>query len=66
MDILKYLRFYNQYPQIEYMMKAGLSNYAFSTQILKEIGKNKRFCKWLMKNRAEIIQNGYYVGVISR
>ena len=64
MDILKYLRFYNKYPQIEYLMKAGLSNYAFSTQILKEIGKNKRFCKWLMKNRAEIIQNGYYVGVI--
>ena len=66
MDILKYLRFYNKYPQIEYLMKAGLSNYAFSTQILKEIGKNKRFCKWLMKNRAEIIQKGYYVDVILR
>ena len=65
-DILKYLRFYNKYPQIEYLMKAGLSNYAFSTQILKEIGKNKRFCKWLMKNRAEIIQNSYYVDVILR
>ena len=65
-DILKYLRYYKQYPQIEYLMKAGLINYAFSTQILKEIGKNKRFCKWLMKNRAEIMQNGYYVDVILR
>ena len=66
MDILKYLRYYKQYPQIEYLMKAGLSDYAFSTQILKEIGKNKRFCKWLMKNRTEIMQNGYYVDVILR
>lgn len=65
-DILKYLRYYKQYPQIEYLMKAGLCDYAFSTQILKEIGKNKRFCKWLMKNRAEITQNGYYVDVILR
>ena len=65
-DILKYLRYYKQYPQIEYLMKAGLSDYAFSTQILKEIGKNKRFCKWLMKNRADIRQNDYYVDVILR
>ena len=65
-DILKYLRYYKQYPQFEYLMKAGLVNYAFSTQILKEIGKNKRFCKWLMKNRAEIMENGYYVDVILR
>ena len=65
-DILKYLRYYKQYPQIEYLMKAGLSSYAFSTQILKEIGKNKRFCKWLMKNRSEIMQNNYYVDVILR
>ena len=65
-DILKYLRYYKQYPQIEYLMKAGLSDYAFSTQILKEIGNNKRFCKWLMKNRTEIMQNNYYVDVILR
>ncbi|MGN1053123.1 MAG: PcfJ domain-containing protein, partial [Candidatus Scatosoma sp.] len=65
-NILKYLRFYKQYPQIEYLMKAGLCGYAFSSQILKEIGKNKHFCKWLMKNRAEIMQNGYYVDVILR
>ena len=66
MNILKYLRFYEKYPQIEYLMKAGLCGYAFSTQILKEIGKNKRFGKWLMKNRTEIMQNGYYVDVILR
>ena len=65
-DVLKYLRFYEKYPQIEYLMKAGLDGYAFSKQILQEIGKNKRFIKWLMKNRAELIKDEYYVDVIMR
>lgn len=65
-DVLKYIRFYEKYPQIEYLMKAGLDGYAFSKQILQEIGKNKRFIKWLMKNRAELIKDEYYVDVIMR
>ena len=65
-DVLKYLRFYEKYPQIEYLMKAGLDGYAFSTQILQKIGNNKRFAKWLMKNRAELIKDEYYVDVIMR
>ena len=65
-DVLKYLRFYDKYPQIEYLMKAGLDGYAFSKQILQKIGKNKRFAKWLMKNRAELIKDEYYVDVIMR
>ena len=63
-DILKYLRFYEKYPQIEYLMKAGLGGYAFSKQILQQIGKNERFAKWLMKNRIELSLNDYYVDVI--
>lgn len=65
-DVLKYIRFYEKYPQIEYLMKAGLDGYAFSKQILQEIGKNKRFAKWLMKNRAELIKDEYYIDVIMR
>lgn len=65
-DVLKYIRFYEKYPQIEYLMKAGLDGYAFSKQILQEIGKNKRFIKWLMKNRAGLIKDEYYVDVIMR
>lgn len=65
-DVLKYLRFYEKYPQIEYLMKAGLDGYAFSKQILQEIGKNKRFAKWLMKNRIELSLNDYYIDVIMR
>lgn len=65
-DVLKYLRLYEQYPQLEYLMKAGLIGYAFSKQLLKEIGKNKKFCKWLMKNRDDIRNNNYDVDVILR
>ncbi len=59
-DVLKYLRYYENYPQIEYLMKAGLSDYVFSKQILREVGKNKRFCKWLMANRNEIALGHYW------
>lgn len=62
--ILKYLRLYDKYPQIEYLMKAGLDNYIFSKQILKNTGKDKRFVKWLMKNRTELSKNNYYIDVI--
>ena len=65
-DVLKYLRYYEEFPQIEYLMKAGLPAYAFSKQILRKIGKDKRFCKWLIKNREELTKNGYYVDVILR
>lgn len=64
--IFEYLRLYETYPQIEYLMKAGLDDYVFSKQILQKIGKNKSFAKWLMKNRAEIMQNSYFVDVILR
>ena len=65
-NVLKYLRLYETYPQIEYLMKAGLDDYVFSKQILQKIGKNKSFAKWLMRNRAELTENKYYVDVILR
>ncbi|MBS5856708.1 MAG: PcfJ domain-containing protein [Firmicutes bacterium] len=64
--IFEYLRLYETYPQIEYLMKAGLDDYVFSKQILQKIGKNKSFAKWLMKNRTELTENKYYVDVILR
>lgn len=63
-DIFKYLRYYEVFPQIEYLMKAGLSAYAFSKQILRKIGKDKLFCKWLIKNREKFFRGNYYVSVI--
>lgn len=63
-DILGYLRLYTAYPQIEYLMKLGLSNIAQNVSILKRCGKDKNFCKWLIKNRAEIAGNYHYIPVI--
>lgn len=63
-EVLKYLRLYEKYPQIEYLMKAGLRFLIFSTQILKKAGKDKKFCKWLMNNRDDLSKSNYYVGVI--
>lgn len=65
-NVLKYLRYYEEFPQIEYLMKAGLSIFAFSKQILRKIGKDKRFCKWLIKNREELTKKEYYVDVVLR
>jgi hypothetical protein len=65
-DVLKYLRLYEEHPQIEYLMKAGLSGISFSKQILRKAGQDKRFCKWLMKNRSEIARHDYYVAVLLR
>ena len=63
-DILGYLRLYTAYPQIEYLMKFGLDDIAQNVTILKRCGKDKNFCKWLIKNRAEIAGNYHYIPVI--
>ncbi len=56
-----YLRFYEKYPQCEYLVKAGLSKFATSVQILKKCLKDKQFCKWLYKNKDEISSNKCYI-----
>ena len=63
-DILKYLRIYEQYPQMEYLMKMGLEKYAFSKQILRKAGTDKRFRKWLSANRTELASRYYYVSTV--
>lgn len=65
-QILQYLRLYEKYPQIEYLMKLGLSAYAFSVTILKRIGKDKAFVKWLIRNKDELNKPyyGYYIETV--
>lgn len=41
-DILKYLRLYEQYPQMEYVMKLGLIRLVKSKQILQCYGENNK------------------------
>lgn len=63
-DTLKYLRIYEQYPQAEMLVKFGLYAYATSKQILRLIGTDKSFRKWIIRNKDEILKNGYYVQTI--
>ena len=64
--IITYLRTYLKYPQVEYLVKAGLGKFVDSTMILKKIGEDKAFRKWLMAHRAELAEHYYYVDVILR
>ena len=57
-DLMKYLRIYEEYPQAEYLMKLDLAHFATNKAILKQIGKDKNFRKWIIKNK-EILQNKY-------
>ena len=65
-NLFKFLRLYEKYPQIEYMVKFGLHNYATSVTLLKRVGKDKAFAKWLIRNK-DILNKpygGYYVDTI--
>ena len=63
-DILRYLRLYEEYPQTEYLVKFGLSYYVQSKQLLKQIGKDKKFQKWLFNNHFALKGNYYYASTI--
>ena len=63
-DLLKYLRLYEQYPQLEMLMKLGFEKIAMSVTVLKRVGKDKTFCRWLLDHKQEIQNNAHYIGVI--
>ena len=63
-DIIPYLRRYRQYPQAEYLVKLGLSDLTKSIQLLRLLGKNKQFQRWISKNRIALGNRGYYVSAI--
>lgn len=61
-----YLRRYRKYPQAEYLIKSGLEKLVRSKMILELIGKDKKFCKWLMANKKMLSNNPYYIDVVIR
>lgn len=63
-NVFRYLRMYEKYPQLEYLMKLGLKKLAASRQILEKIGKDKQFCKWLIRNKETLSAHYHYVEVI--
>ena len=66
-DILHFLRLYEEYPQMEYLYKSGLGNYATSVMILRQMKKDKSFHKWLVANKYFDLTSGRcYCDVILR
>lgn len=63
-DIFRYLRLYEQYPQAELLVKFGLSNLVTKKQILRKAAKDKQFRKWLINNRAELTANDFFISTI--
>lgn len=62
--LFKYLRLYRVYPQLEYLTKLGLQNYYDKTMILKKLNKDKKFRKWIGRNREELQRQQYDVNTI--
>lgn len=58
---IKYLRLYEQYPQIEYLAKFGFGQIMTSVTILRLIGKDKGFIRWLMQNHERLVCGDHYV-----
>lgn len=65
-EIILYLRLYEQFPQVEYLIKAGLQSIATSKLILRRIGKDRHFCKWLISNKQRLQNKYYYKDVVLR
>lgn len=53
-DIFKYLRCYEKYPQAEYLIKLGLPNLADKMTVLALLAKDKAFRRWLIQNKTAI------------
>lgn len=65
-DVIKYLRMYREYPEIEYLVKANLSMYWDSKMLLNALRKDKNFRKYIMENNVEkpiVMMNAYKNGI---
>lgn len=62
--ILQYLRLYEEFPQIEYLIKLGFGKIATSKAILRQVGKDMQFIKWLIKNKIDLTTKYYYISSI--
>ena len=63
-DYIPYLRKHREYPQTEYLVKLDLSYLTSSVQILKLLGKDKGFQKWISRNRTTLTKRWYYISAI--
>jgi len=52
--VIAYLKTYVRYPQTEYLVKFGFWWLYDKISILKQVAKDKAFCKWLITHKDEI------------
>ncbi len=65
-DVFSYIQKYEEYPQLEFFVKMGLSDYCYSVQMLKKAGKDKVFRKWLYRNCDELKHSRFDIPAIMR
>lgn len=64
-DILGYLRIYEEFPQAEFLIKSGLKAYAMNKTILRQMKKDKSFHKWLVAHLdCNMLDGRYYCNAI--
>ena len=63
-EIIKFLRTYRQYPQVEYLLKSGFNHLATSKMLLRQMKKDKHFHKWLVSHKTEATCGYYYIETI--
>ena len=57
-DLFKYLKIYEEYPEVEYLMKMKLFHLSTKKTIIKKLKKDKLFRKWIKEN-ANFLRNEY-------
>lgn len=64
--VVAYLKLYGKFPQVEFLLKFGLSEMRNNLAIVKRIATNMKFCKWLIDNKAELAARKYKIQVINK
>ena len=64
--VLEYLRIYEEYPETEYLLKAGISSYlVMKKSFLKKLKTDKNFKKWLISHKNELFDSYYSLDAIT-
>lgn len=64
--VLEYLRIYEEYPETEYLLKAGISSYlVMKKSFLKKLKTDKNFRKWLISHKNELFDSYYSLDAIT-
>ena len=63
-DLLNYLKIYNEHPGVEMFVKLGLQDFAHRKTIVSKCEKDKGFRKWLFRHASDIKRRYYYISAV--